>query len=139
MIVIDFEPEHFKFLELQEKQEIFNELIKSPEYGLGLKAAGKAWSMFDESLNCIACGGIIDAGFGRGIVWALLSKYAKLNLVRCTREAIKRLNGFDRLELTASFEESRRWAEILGFTCETPEGMKSYAGNETHYLYSRVK
>jgi hypothetical protein len=139
MIVIPFEPEHLNFLELQERQKIFNEVIKNPQYGIDLKNTGVAWSMFEEStLCCIGSAGIINAGFGRGIAWALMSKDAKNHMVRITREVKKRLIGFDRIEITTGFDEARRWAEILGFKCETPEGMKNYMGNETHYLYSRT-
>lgn len=139
MIVIKFEPEHLKFLDLQEKQSAFKELIVIPEYGIGLKESGTAWSLFEEnSMTCIMCGGIMDAGYGRGIMWALLSKHANRHMIRCTKETLKRIKGFNRLEFTATFDDARRWAEILGFFCETPDGMKKYFNEETHYLYSRI-
>lgn len=140
MIVIPFEPVHLELIDLQEKQIIFDEVIKDKNYAIGLKEMGRAWSLIDEdSLNCIMCGGIIDAGAGRGIVWSLLSKHARHNMLKCTRETLKRLNGFKRLELTVSFPEAARWAEMMGFTCETPNGMKNYINDETHYLYSRIQ
>ena len=137
MIVIPFEPEHFNFLELQPNQGYFEELIKNKDYGMGLKISGLAWTMFEETtLHNIGSAGIIDAGFGRGIAWALLSKYAKGYMVRITREVRKKLTGFDRIEVTVNSEEERRWAEMLGFGYEA--AMLKYANGGTHYLYSRV-
>jgi hypothetical protein len=137
MIIVPFEPEHFNLLELQDKQGVFKDLITQYDYGVGLKSGGVAWSMIEEStLCCIGCAGIIDAGFGRGIAWALLSKDAKKHMFRITKEVKKRLVGFKRIEITVNFDEAHRWAEMLGFKCEA--AMKSYCNGETHYLYSRV-
>lgn len=139
MILVPFEVEHFKFLELQEKQRVFEKLIVKPEYGIGLKTGGDAWSLIEETtLCCIGCAGILNAGFGRGIAWALLGKDAKHHMFRITKEVRKRLTGFTRVEITVNFEEGHKWAEMLGFKCETPGGMKNYMEDETHYLYSRV-
>lgn len=145
MIVTEFEFEHFGIITLQDNQKaLFSHLIKDREYSIGLKNNGPAYSMINEdTLTNIASAGVIDASHGRGIAWALLSQDAGKHMVRLTREIKKFLDNcaFSRIETTVQgdFVEGHRWAQMLGFKNETPDGMKNYCDGNTHYLYARYK
>jgi hypothetical protein len=48
---------------------------------------------------------------------------------------------FARIEMAvdANFAQGRRWAELLGFNCETPQPMRHYLPNgHDAYLYARI-
>ncbi len=145
MIIIPFEPEHLKTLTLQKAQEASEELMRTAGYGEALKATGPAWSLFDEeNLTCVLAGGMADVGAGRAVVWMLVSPTAGKNLGRVMKFARRTLegSGFRRVEavVAGSFKEGHRLAKLMGFNCETPDGMKQYyADGGTAYLYSWLK
>lgn len=144
MVIVDFHEMHLDYLDLQEKQKFFSALIQDKLYGVDLKEMGQVWSLIDENnLKCIGCGGIINVGFGRGIAWSLLSKDSAKYMTRITKAVILQLNNVDynRIEITAEdgFEEAHRWAKMLGFKLETPDGMENYCNGKKHYLYARVR
>ncbi len=141
MIVQELQERHFDLLELQDAQEFFSSLITDGDYRRQLVKYGGACLYDEENLNAIACAGIIDLGFGRGMAWALLSKDAKKHMRRITKAIIVQLNTveYQRVEITVEkgFKEAFRWAKMLGFTYEAE--MKNYCNGETHYLFARYK
>lgn len=141
MIVVPFEEWHFTVLDLQEKQSDSFALINTEGYAKELITHGFAWTVIHDN-EAIACYGLVDAGGGRCIIWAFLSKEAKKYMLRITRYVLLGLNreGYARYEahIKGTFPEARRWVEIMGFKCETPNGMANYANNETYYLYART-
>ncbi len=91
----------------------------------------------------IASAGVVEVWPGRGYAWALLSAEAGRYMVRITRAVREFLDGsgYRRVEMAvdADFAAGRRWAEMLGFVCETPQPMRAYAPNGRDcYLYARV-
>jgi hypothetical protein len=43
------------------------------------------------------------------------------------------------MAVDANFAQGRRWAELLGFNCETPQPMRHYLPNgHDAYLYARI-
>lgn len=129
-------------IDVQEKQKDITYYIND-EY---LKQLEKSWcssSLFDEdSGKCLFCGGIADMGLGRGLAWTLLSSSSNRYLSRITRYLGKQLNAapFRRIEaiVDGDFEQAHRWMKMLGFQCETPNGMKDYYEKDLYsYLYSR--
>lgn len=140
MIIVPFEKWHLGILELQVAQQ--NAPLEEG-HGDMLEKAGNAWSMIDESGICIISAGIIDMGFSRGQGWALVSKQAAPHLARITKEIRKRIDtfNFNRIEIVVNrdFKEGHRWAKMLGFKCETPEGMEEFMPNINCYLYRRIR
>lgn len=145
MIIIPFEPEHLKTLKLQEAQKDSEKFIHEGDYGATLKGAGPAWSVFDEeSVTCLMSGGFCDVGFGRAVVWLLVSEAAGKHFTRVLRFARRMMQdaGFRRIEavVDGNFEQGHRLAKMMGFICETPDGMKQYyADGRSAHLYSWVK
>lgn len=130
---------HFDIIELQERQLLFNDLIKQNDYRLQLMQHD-GYALMD-GLECILMAGVIDVCFGRGISWCLLSKYAKYNMIACTRVVKNYLDNadFKRIETTVEcgFPEGERWAEILGMKKECK--MDNYCDGQPYYLYARCK
>lgn len=70
----------------------------------------------------MVCAGLLEVWPGRAYAWALLDRDAGRVLLRATKEIRSRLDrsSFARVEMAAAvdFEQSARWARLLGFQCE---------------------
>lgn len=144
MIVVPFRAEHLEGMRVQKAQERIVPMINDWKYRRELQSAGVAWSLINEdSLEVIACAGVIDCGFGRGQAWSILSNEANKYLITITKEILKKMDSlsFKRLEITVAdgFSQGHRWAKILGFKCDTPNGMECYVDGIKDYLYSRIR
>lgn len=76
--------------------------------------------------------------------WALLSKASGPHMTELTRKIKSFLDQepTERIEILvqSDFKLGHKWARLLGFKCETPEGMKKHGVNGAdEYLYARVK
>jgi RimJ/RimL family protein N-acetyltransferase len=79
---------------------------------------------------------------GRVLAWGLIGRDAGAFMVAITR-AVRRyldLSDFRRIEahIEHGFAAAHRWARLLGFTDETPAGMREFRPGETYHLYARV-
>ena len=91
----------------------------------------------------MACAGLVEVWEGRAYAWAILSDNAGPYMLPLTREIRSKLAAapFRRIEMAvdADFDAGARWAEMLGFRCETPAPMAAYLPNgRAAYLYARV-
>jgi len=96
----------------------------------------------------VACMGIGPLWEGVGQAWALISREGfERHGVAIGRHARRLLamalddGYFNRIQATAveTHPRHREWLRSMGFTCETPNGMKCYAPHthSTSFLYSR--
>lgn len=140
MRIEPFKPSDIFDIEIQESQvrqinEFFNmDMAES-------LATKDSFSAFDDNDNCIGCAGIINAGGGRGLAWAVLGKYSGRNFVSVVR-SFKRMidiSEYRRLEMACdvSFEQAHRLALTLGFMSEGR--MEQYFGpTKDAILYAKV-
>lgn len=142
--MITFRPcayEHVRYVEAQAKQRFeYDASMGIAEDVVSKSIAMSAW----DSWRCIAAAGVFDVWHDRAVAWAVLSEYACTHLVPITRRCLFVLNSYPakRIEMTvqAGFPEAHRWAQMLGFQCETPNGMEGFFPNgSTGYLYARVR
>lgn len=137
-------PKHLKYIDTGsfDAQELAAFLQpEAEELVFGHPDSRSAW----VGTKPIAAFGLIPYYPGRRyIAWAILSKDIGVRLLDVTRE-IKRLldaHPAPRVEMhvLSDFKEGHKWAKLLGFHCETPDGMKkhSYFGKDEH-IYARVK
>lgn len=143
-VVIDLKESHLMAIELQKKQEMFYTMLSDEHYREAIIYNFKSYTIFDDDFkNVLACIGFKDNGGGRYQGWCLLSIYANKHLISITRFIIYLLESIDyqrfELQVEDGFEEGHRWARILGFQCETPNGMKNYFHGKNLYLYARYK
>lgn len=94
--------------------------------------------------RCMGAAGLVQIYPGRALAWALLSADAGPYLTEITRKAkqVIDLEPTARIEITVleGFEAGHRWAELLGFVCETPKGMRRYGVlGQTEFMYAKVK
>lgn len=105
---------------------------------------GDAWTALVDG-RPIACAGTVEVWSGRAYAWALLAEDAGPYMLRVTSAIRSYLDAapFARVEMAvaAGFAAGCRWAEMLGFVCETPDKpMHSYLPNGGDaWLYARVK
>lgn len=142
MRIVPFLPEHALALHLQPMQQV-SEPPFSPTEAQAL-AGGPAYSAVGEDGTVYAAAGLLPQWEGRAIAWAALAWNAGPHLMRITREVRRVLAAapFRRIEtpVDAEFLAARRWIEMLGFRCETPEPMRGYGVNgRAAYLYALVK
>jgi len=140
VIIVPFKLEHLKNIKLQSAQAGILDNIEP--YGAYVEASDFGFTAMDGD-EVVACAGIIKMWEGRGHAWALLSDNIGGRFVQLHR-AVKRalaMSGYKRIEMVvdADFAEGLKWAHMLGFKCETPDGMPGYAtDNRLYKLFARV-
>lgn len=142
MISVPFLPIHLQGFDLQKEQSLFNKYLIDQYYIDTIGQYGEAWTgLVDGKVKVIA--GVIQPHQHIGMVWALLSKDCNKHMIGATRAISRWLEDCKILRLETAirreFPEGHRWAEMLGFTNETPEvGMKNFGlDGKTYDLYAR--
>jgi len=79
----------------------------------------------------IACVGLYRLHPQRALAWALIARDCGRHFVAIHKAALRYLRDcpITRVEaqVDGDFTAARRWMHLLGFTCETPQGMRAYA------------
>jgi hypothetical protein len=144
MILVPFLPVHLAALDVQSAQVHRLPNMSLAEYGKTLDQSGMSWTATDGG-EVMGCGGVCDMGDGRGLSWALLSERCRgPKMIQATRLTLKQLKQypFRRIEAIVAdgHEAGHKWARIMGYTLETPGGMKAWFDDgSTAFLYSRVQ
>lgn len=140
--IVPFAIEHLQAIQLQPYQRDALDRMSDPERAY-MAASDYAFTALDGD-EVLGCAGIFRMWEGRGHAWALLSANIGSRFVRVHR-AVKRaieISGYRRVEMVVdtAHAEALRWAEMLGFVCETPEGMRGYYTDGRLYtLFARVR
>ena len=139
MNVVPFLPIHLDDLDLIDQMEFMKPYLKDRLYA-GFVDDEKSYSVTSNG-KAIACGGMVKLDDFKWVIWALMGKETASHMTGITR-AVKTFleqNKKPRIEMHVrdGFDEAHKWAKILGFECETPNGMKNWADRKTYYLYSR--
>lgn len=135
---------HLMMLNEQDTEKYWGEVVNTPGYAKSLEKAGPAHTAMRDG-QVLACIGLMPMWNGRASAWAIMAKdIGGVNYLAIHRAVLRfiRLMDYRRIDCTvaANFPAAIRWAELLGFTRETPEPMQGYAPDgSAHYLYSRVK
>lgn len=140
--VVPFAAGHLAQLSLQPAQQV--SLWADGDgagYAEALAASGYAWTGLADG-RPIACAGIVEQWRGRGLAWALLSTEAGGHFVRVTR-AVQRaldLSPLRRIEMHVDchFAAANRWAEMLGFQCESVMRSFNPEGRDA-FMYVRIR
>lgn len=139
--VVPFKPHHLKGLIVNDYVGYIQDEL-SDEYGLEL-AKGDAHTIIAND-NVIGCAGLLQRGKNRWHGWALLSEKSAphmLSIVRTTRHFLDNYNC-PRIEtnVRVDFKQGNKFVKLLGFTNETPKGMKNFGEDGfDYYLYARCK
>lgn len=139
MIIVPFIESHLEGFEVHKDLSHIQEYLNE-DYARLLAACISYTAIADGKVIGIA--GVLNAGKGRFLAWALLTKESGKYMIPITREARKFLDSFDakRIETPVKhdFEIGHKWMKLLGFKNETPDGMKNYDNGVTFDLYARV-
>ena len=140
--VVDMLGAHVAALELQDEQ---NPLTLSERMELAAAPAGygPAWSAMAGD-QVIAVGGMCVSWPTRAICWSGLSRHAGPHMLALTRavRALMDAQPFTRIEMfvDARSAAAQRWAQLLGFTNETPQPMRAFLPDGgAAYLYARTR
>lgn len=144
MIILPFINAHLLGFKPQREQMIINKYLQDETYIQTVAEHGIAWTGIDDGeVKLIA--GIFQPHNHIGMAWAILSEGSQTSLFSMTKHIKSYLNSCDipRIETAVrrDFKDGHRWANMLGFTNETPDrGMISYGiDGETYDLYARIK
>ena len=142
MIIVPFLPVHLENIDLIDEMSFIVPYLKDKNYIKEISSSDGFTVLEDGKV--IACGGVKYTLLNKASAWALMSKDSKDYMLQITRAVKEYFNDCtaNRIEIHIKdgFKEAHRWAKMLGFICETPNGMKSWGANcETYYLYSRCK
>ena len=141
MILVPFIPAHLDDLPLQVGQGEMVEFVDQEGYADMLATVGDSYSAMVDG-TVVAVGGIVPQCEGRCLLWMLVS--TRLNgtmmipFFRLLKATVEECN-FRRIEaiVRCEFTEGKRLIEMLGFECETPNGMVNWFKNgERAYLYA---
>lgn len=140
--VIDFIPGHLDLLEVIPEQQYAYELFSNPDYH-SLLTSGPSFTVVSKEAEVIACLGLyaITPQVLKG--WALISNRSGAYMGTLTRKVHSFLEELKapRVEtvVVEGFDAGHKWMRLLGFKCETPDGMENMGfSGETYYLYSKV-
>lgn len=137
-------PEHIKCMDLQGNDYDEIRAFLAPETAEFVFKQGVAMSAW-EGFKPIAAAGLIPYYPGlRSIAWAVFSPAAGKHMTDITRKtlAFLREDKTPRIEMhvLSDFSAGHRWAKMLGFTCETPDGMKGFSPTgKTQHMYALVR
>lgn len=143
MILVPFLPVHLEGFELQEAQAWLTPYLTTPEYIATLTAFGEAFSLIVNE-RVLGCGGLAVLSKNRAQAWALVHKDAGRTLFGATKIVKQYLDSkpYLRIEtpVKTSFDAAHRWAKMLGFKNETPNGMQKWGDDGENYSsYARIK
>lgn len=142
MIVRAFRPDDLKAMRLQPAQAWLARTIEQPGYLRRVQASESYSAENDRGLLLI--GSLFTIWPGRMELCALLSELVGpselVSLHRGVRRFLSEARGRVEATVDGAFPEGHRWMEMLGFTCETPDGMRGYLPNGgTSFLYARFQ
>jgi hypothetical protein len=89
-------------------------------------------------------GGLVPLWEGRAMLWSYVSKEAGAHFLLLTKGVRRFIDAstYKRIEMYVDMEftQGHRWAKVLGFTNETPDGMKAFFPNgHDAALYARAR
>lgn len=135
---VTFEHHHLRKINVQAAQraEFFSD-------GAQDQPTGEAYTVLDRD-EVLACFGLIRLFPGRGLAWSVLSQDAGRRMISITRTIRCLLDATPcvRVEMAVAdgFRAGERWAELLGFECETPTPLRAYLpGGTDARLYARIR
>lgn len=137
------EHEHLSYIVAQDVQMDEIGTLLSPQSAEAFAAFPMRLSAWAEG-RCIGAAGLIHAWKGRYIAWAMLSKHIGPYMLQVSRKVRSVLDDFpaNRIEMVVirDFEPGNRWAKLLGFHLETPDGMPGYyLDGGSANLYARIR
>lgn len=105
------------------------------------KSDGDVWAFMHKG-RVLGIGGLIPIWEGRAMAWMVMDRESGRGMIALTRFLPHFIDayGFQRVEMWVSsgFDLGFRWAQMLGFTLETPMPMRKYlADGGDAYLFSR--
>ena len=138
-----YQPFHMHLLLAQGVQPMFvGRISYVPGVSDRLGHMGTALAAIQDG-RVLCVGGLIPIGPRIGHLWAVLSAEAgqhMLSLHRATRRFLS-CQIAPRIEATVEmgFAPGCRWLTLLGFECETPNGMRGFGEDGgTYLLFSKV-
>lgn len=143
MIAIEpFSADHYDRLVLQNHQEHLRQFF-TREHAQAVEKE-PSFTALDMAGTVLGFGGIYTPWPGRAVLWAFVGANAGPHFVEIHRAVVRFLNTLPhrRIEATAQagFAPSHRWLRMLGFHCETPDGMAAYTPDgQTHFQYARTR
>lgn len=142
MSVVPFIPAHLDGFEPQDAQMSVMRLFDREDYVEQLALAGQTWTGIQDG-KVMVIAGIVMIYEHIATAWAIFGKGSNRNMLRALRAMRLQLDECKakRIEthILRDFKEGHRFANMLGFTNETPEtGMINFGlDGETYDLYAR--
>lgn len=144
MRIEPFQPKHMAGLagRLNESQALPDTQC-TEEFGQRLAAVGEAYTALADDGRVMAICGAMPLWANRVHLWAFLATDSGPHMLGITRGVRRFLEASDyarvEAEVSEGFDAGHRWVRMLGFQCETPNGMAAFfPGGVRGYLYSKV-
>jgi len=135
---------HLEDMALQPGQGEMAEYLDTDGYTVLLESLTNSYSVMSDDGVFLACGGLADQGNGRALAWTLFSTRVEgCAMMREITELTCQVlggSGYRRIEAIVKdgFKPGHKWMKMLGFKCETDNGMMAYFKDGTAgFLYAR--
>lgn len=143
MRIEPFKPEHMvALLPRLNTDQTLDHGLWTPEFCERMSETCDAYTaMTDEGL-VMAVAGAMPLWTERYHLFAYMAKDSgphMLAITRCVRRFLETLHGRLETQVSEGFAAGHKWVKLLGFKCETPDGMRwFFPGNRRGFMYSRV-
>ena len=134
-------PVHLKNLVVYEYEGYINKYLD--ESYAELLGSHIAYTSIDNNGYVVCCAGLMRTGKNRLEAWTLMSDNSGKHMFAITKRVLKEFNKLKNVRVEfyvrGDFKAGHKWAKMLKFLCETPNGMEFYGEDaHTYYLYSRI-
>lgn len=140
MIILPFKADHAVSMRIQPAQQSARGQMH-PEHLAALEKLNSFTVEFDD--EPAMCFGWVELYPTRALIWSLLSETAGRHMLALTRIGKDLVASLPHrrieAEVEAGFEAGRRWMEMIGLKCETPDPLRAYnASGRDAYIYAKV-
>jgi hypothetical protein len=143
MRIEPFQPEHMAALlpRLNVDQTLGHE-FHTPEFCERLKETSTTYTALTDDGQVLAICGVMQLWPERYHLFAYMSRDSgpyMVSITRGVRRFLDTVRGRLETQVSDGFEAGHRWVGLLGFRCETPEGMDwFFPENRRGFMYSKV-
>jgi len=141
LVVSAYRAQDMRELKIQSSQEDMFSALTDAQFATFEKL--ESWTARIDG-EVMLVGGLLPVWDNRAMLWSYISQSAGGRMLTLTR-GVRRLidmSSYDRLEcyVDMDFQPGHRWAQMLGFKNETPNGMAAFFPNgHSAAMYSRTR
>lgn len=143
-MIVPFEPAHMAdLLPRLNREQTLDPETWTPDFCATLAKTTETYSVLAEDGRVVAVCGGMQLWPERYHLFAFMSRDSgrhMLEITRGTQRYMAALRGRIEAEVSEGFDAGHKWLRILGFQCDTPNGLEwFFPGKRRGFMYSKVQ